>query len=220
MKTALARFQLVPIKHLTHKNWLKCEMRVSINQKKVDQYAAEKKKGSRFPPPVVFFDEDEIYWTGDGFHRIEADAKNGKPTIECDVRPGTRKDAILFNLRSNQESQGLPFQPGDMKKSIKILLTDPEFEGWTRMQIHKAVGCSYSLVSVVAKAIGLPPCKTGRRPEIDNAEVVRRLAEGASYKQVAAEMGVAERTIYREEVRSHFEECPHCKGTGRVLKSN
>jgi hypothetical protein len=218
MKQAIERFQSVRIASLRHRTWLNTEMRVALNQDKVNQYAAEKKKGTRFPPPVVFVGADGVYRVGDGFHRIEADYNRGVTEVECDIRPGEVKDAILHNLTANRESNGLPFSNGDLSKSCKRLLTDPAFEGWTRMQIHKAIGCNYSLVSKVALKLGLPRCKTGVRPVVEPEKVAQLLHEGKTHKEIADELGVSERTTYRREISSRFEDCPHCRGTGKVLK--
>lgn len=218
MKRVLERFQTVTVGALIHKKWLVTEMRVKVNLAKVTQYAQEKKKGARFPPPVVFCDETGVYRVGDGFHRILADKENKKPMIEIDIRPGGLKEAILHNLKANREANGLPFQRGDISKSIKTLLTLPEFEGWSRMRIHQEVGCNYSLVSKIALQIGLPRHKSGMRPVVDREKVKEMIAGGKTYKQVAEELKVSKTCLYNSGVRDLFEDCPHCRGTGRVLK--
>lgn len=210
--------QTLSIRFVRHKKWLQSEMRVMLNKKKVQQYAREKDAGSHFPDPVVFIDPDEIYWTGDGFHRIEADYVNGEKEIEVLVKLGTIKEAILFNLKANRENQGLSFAPGDITKSIKRLLTDNLFKKWTRLQISEVVGCTYSMVSKVALKIGLPRCKTGVRPIVIPEDVAQMLAGGMTHQQVADKLGVSVRSVYRREISARFEDCPHCHGSGKVLK--
>ncbi len=138
--------------------------------------------------------------------------------VEVDVRPGTLKDAILFNLKANREANGLAFGPGDITKSCKTLLTSQDFAGWPRKQISEAVGCTYGMVSKVARRIGLPPAKTGVRPIIDPMEVARKLESGMTHQQIADELGVSVRSIYRREISSLFDPCPHCHGSGKVLR--
>lgn len=205
---------------LQHKDWLRCEMRVHLNQKKVVQYAKEKKQGAIFPPPVVFFDAGGRHWVGDGFHRIEAEKANGQTSIIIDLRPGSTKDAILWNLKANRESQGMLFQPGDITKSVKTLLLDKQFARMTRKAISEACGCTYGLVSKVAKNIGLPPVGPGRagHPQALTDQVVELLASGISRENVAKELNISVRTTYRKEVASQFKPCPHCHGTGKVRK--
>lgn len=215
MKTGLQSIQL---RFLRHKNWLNSEMRVMLNKKKIDQYASEKKKGALFPPPVVFVDPEEIYHIGDGFHRIEADFINGLTKIEIDLRNGMLKDAILHNIKANREGQGLLFSSGDLSKSVKVLLQSKDFKGWTRLKIAETFGCNPTLVSNVARRLGMPLQNRQPEPAIID-QVVQLLDSGLSHKEVAKKLGIAERTTYRHEVRAHFEICPTCGGSGKIKKN-
>lgn len=215
----LLGLQEVSINLLMHERWMQSEMRKMLNTAKVEQYAKEKQQGAGFPAPVVFVDHDQIYWTGDGFHRIKAEQKNDSSTVEVFLKSGTLKDAILHNIKANREGQGLLFLPGDLKKSVKTLLSSKEFKGWSRMKIHQTVGCSYSLVSVVAKQIGLPPAKTGVRPIVDADYIAEQMAGGRNRVELAKELGVGVRTLYRREISAQFTDCQHCHGSGKVLKN-
>jgi uncharacterized protein YggU (UPF0235/DUF167 family) len=223
MKTAFqvkAGLTEIPLIGLVHKKWLCSEMRVKIFENKVDQYAQEKKKGSLFPPPVVFLNPSEIYYVGDGFHRILADKKNGLTKIQCNVRPGGLKEAILHNLKANREGQGILFQHGDFTKAVKVMLTSPEFKGWTNRQIANAVGCTFGLVSRVVIKYGFARKKQGRRPVIIPEEVIAMLKQGMTHKEIAEKLGVSERTTYRREIMSYYMTCPTCSGKGKILKGN
>lgn len=213
--------QKIPIHLLVYKGWLKSEMRVRIIDAKVKQYAEEKAKGMLFPPPVVFFsEEDEIYRVGDGFHRILAEEKNGSNKIEVNLRPGLLKEAVLFNLKANREGQGLLFSHGDFTKAVKFMLESKEFKGWTNRQIAEAVGCTFGLVSRVTIKFGFARKKNGRRPAIEPETVMEKLRAGATCEQIAEELKVSPRTVYRRVDASCYETCPTCKGTGRVLKDD
>ena len=214
----LLGLQTVPIRIVRHEKRMRSEMRLRLNPQKVQQYAKEKSQGSHFPAPVVFVDPDGLYWTGDGFHRIEADFANNETKVQVYLKAGTLKDAILWNLRANRETHGLPFGPGDITKAVKCLLTDKTFARYTRKQISEVVGCSYSMVSVVARKIGLPCINKGRGRSCPVGDIVRLLAQGKTKQQIADELGVGLRTVYREDVRSQFVPCPHCHGSGRILK--
>ncbi len=219
----MKRFQQVLVSFLMHKNWLDSQMRVRLNQKKVEQYAVEKKKGARFPPPVVFLGEDGIYWTGDGFHRIQADANNGVTAIDCDVRPGEIKDAILHNIKANQESQGLLFGFGDITKTIKRLLTDPLFADLNRSQIAKLVGTHRTVVSTVALNLGMP--RLGAPAcEIDKnkiADIIQLVKAGKTLNVIANELGISWTTVKKyAKLHRLFDTCPHCNGTGKILKKD
>ena len=69
--------QEVSVRALMRRPWFDCEMRMRLNQRKCRQYAQEKLDGDKFPPPDVFVDpETELFWVGDGFHRIMAESMN------------------------------------------------------------------------------------------------------------------------------------------------
>jgi hypothetical protein len=211
--------QTLPISFLKRKDWLRAEMRVKMNVGKVRQYADEKKRGAHFPPPVVFCNHEEVYWVGDGFHRIEADVMNKEKEIAVDVRKGGLKEAIMWNLRANRESQGLPFRQGDITKAVKYMLLSPMFKEYTRTQIAEIVGCTSGMVSRVAiDRLGFRKHpKMGRKKDPTTAKkVVEGLMAGKSHKEVAEELGLSERTTYRREKDAGYMKCPHCNGTGLV----
>ena len=215
--------QSLPIFVLMRKKWLDAEMRVSLNQKKIGQYAKEKQAGAYFPPPVVFIDQEEIYWVGDGFHRIMAENDMGHKNIDVVVRNGSLKDAILHNLKANREGQGLLFSPGDITKSVKFMLTSKMFAGWSRTKIAESVGCTPGMVSKVAiKNLGQRKHpRMGRKPDMETADkVCKMIQNGKSHREIANELGLSERTTYRREILCRFQECPTCKGTGKVLKES
>ena len=71
--------------------------RAAIDFDVVEEYALALASGAVFPPAVVFFD-GSTYWLADGFHRTHAHKVAERQSIECDVRQGTRRDAILFDV--------------------------------------------------------------------------------------------------------------------------
>ncbi len=177
-------------------------MRVRIDRLRVAAYAASMWAGDLFPPPVVFIDKNGRHWVGDGFHRIEAAAKNGAKEIQVDLRRGGWKEAVLWNLGANQNKQGLPLLPGDIKKAIQTLLLAEEFRGHTRQAVARLVGCRAAYVSEVARGMGLPMADRGnRRPRIDRAEVKRLKEQGRTNREIAEKLGFSEsaaRKVARE----------------------
>jgi hypothetical protein len=62
-------------------------------------YREDMERGDQFPPPVVFKDEEDVYWLADGFHRF--DAMTGRKTVRCEIHKGGLRDAILFACGAN-----------------------------------------------------------------------------------------------------------------------
>lgn len=94
-----------------------------------------------FPPVVVFFDGDN-YWLADGFHRIEAARrychreKLAPISIPCDIRQGTRRDAILYSVGANAE-HGLRRTNADKRRAVLRLLQDAEWSQWSNREIAR-----------------------------------------------------------------------------------
>lgn len=98
------------------------QTRAGLNHDVIADYATEKKSGKKYPPLVVFTD-GKLYWLADGFHRLAAATRNQEKIVDCDVRKGTRLDAIKFALGANA-SHGLRRTNADKRKSVEIALAE------------------------------------------------------------------------------------------------
>src|SRR5262245_46806125 len=76
------------------------QVRGKPNQKVINNYARKKRDAVQFPKPVAFFD-GQTKWLADGLHRIGADRKLDRTEVEVEVRPGTKRDAILYAVGAN-----------------------------------------------------------------------------------------------------------------------
>jgi hypothetical protein len=101
-----------------------------------------------FPAVVAYYD-GSVYWLGDGFHRVQA-YRDAFPAssdgIPCEVRSGTRRDAILHAAGANS-SHGLRRTNADKQRAVETLLRDNEWSVWSDTEIarrcavdHKTVG--------------------------------------------------------------------------------
>jgi hypothetical protein len=121
------------------------QIRESINPTVVDEYAESWKLGSKFPKVTVFHDGTN-YWLADGFHRIEGAIKAGLEKVDCDVRPGTIRDAILWACGCN-ERHGLRRSRKDRKAAIMKLLNDEKWHTWSDNEIAKQCDVSSPTVA-------------------------------------------------------------------------
>lgn len=124
-----------------------------INQTVVDEYAEEMVESDNFPPMVVFNDGAN-FWLADGFHRWHANKKAGFVEVECDVRQGTKRDAVLFSVGANAV-HGLRRTNEDKRKAILTLLNDIEWGEWSDSEIARQCCVSHVTVGRVRKTAGL-----------------------------------------------------------------
>jgi hypothetical protein len=89
----------------------------------------------KFPPIAVFFD-GEKHWLADGFHHSHATVAAGLSTTLADVRPGTRRDALLHSLAANAD-HGHRRTSDDKRRAVDIVLADPEWARWSDSEIAR-----------------------------------------------------------------------------------
>lgn len=120
------------------------QMRAALNGDTVAEYRDAMKSGVEFPPIVAFFDGSD-YWIGDGYHRWHAAGDAGLDDFPCDVRQGSRRDAILWACGANG-SHGLRRTNEDKHRAVKTLLMDSEWVTWSDHVIAEKCGVSQPFV--------------------------------------------------------------------------
>ena len=99
------------------------QTRVATRHDVVDEYA---EAADKLPPVVLFTEDDENYFPGDGFHRVPAFVKAGWMEIPADVRKGGQREALLFSAGCN-DAHGLRRTPDDKRRAVTMLLSDEEW---------------------------------------------------------------------------------------------
>lgn len=119
--------------------------RAAIVEHVVADYAEAIAGGASLPDVTVFYDGKD-YWLADGFHRDAAHERLGLAEISCDVRAGTRRDAVLFACGAN-ETHGLRRTNEDKRRAVWILLADEEWAHWSDREIAARCRVSHTFVA-------------------------------------------------------------------------
>jgi len=127
------------------------QSRVELNEDVVAEYAEAMIDGATFPPVVVFFDGSN-HWLADGFHRFFGAKKADFQDISVEIRPGAKRDAVLFSVGANG-SHGLRRSNADKRRAVETLLKDAEWTAWSDNAIAKACGVTHKTVSAHRKSI-------------------------------------------------------------------
>lgn len=125
--------------------------RAQLSEQTVAEYAEALKGGASFPPAVIFFDGSE-HWLADGFHRYHATRAAGLDQLDADVRPGTKRDAILFSCGANG-AHGLRRSNEDKRQAVLTLLKDAEWGKWSDSEIGRRCSVSHTMVSQVRSSL-------------------------------------------------------------------
>lgn len=142
------------------------QMRVSINQEKVAEYAEKMREEEKFPPIKATFD-GTVYWLYNGFHRYFAAQASGATTIEVEYKPGTMEDAQDLALSANHDN-GLPRTNEDKRKSVETALSMERHAKKSDREIAKLCKVSFSFVGAV------------RRPDVKEKQQKNRDAHAKS----------------------------------------
>jgi hypothetical protein len=119
--------------------------RVATDFNYVQQLAEDLARGACLPPVIVFFDGTD-YWLADGFHRWHATEVVGAKDIGCDIRQGTRRDAILYSVSANA-THGVRRTNADKRRAVLVLLNDTEWAQWSDREIARRCGVDNKTVS-------------------------------------------------------------------------
>ena len=122
------------------------QVRGTIDQEIVEDYAERLQAGVKFPPITVFEDDEESLFLADGFHRVAAHKLIQRNTIDAYVKPGTREDALWFALGANR-THGQRLSRGDKRRAVELALTN--WPDKSQRQIATQVGCSQQYVGTV-----------------------------------------------------------------------
>jgi hypothetical protein len=123
------------------------QTRVATDTEVVTSYREAIESGEELPPVVVFYD-GENHWLSDGFHRRLAYQAAGRDGIPAIVKEGTRRDAVLHSAGSNS-THGLRRTNEDKRKSVEMLLADPEWSQWSNREIARQCAVREKLVRTI-----------------------------------------------------------------------
>jgi len=148
------------------------------------------------PPPVVFFDGKDN-WLADGVKRLAALKRIGVEEPVCDVRKGTRSEAIFYASGANRE-HGVRLTNAEKKRAVENCLADKECAENTDGVIGELCGVSTSMVqkrrAALNKLLSGPgkPGKAGKRRRAKTGQVLETSAiggKGGRKKKGAPKLG-------------------------------
>ena len=77
-----------------------------------------------------------------------------RDAIPCEIRAGTRRDALLYSVGVNA-THGLRRTNEDKRRSVLTLLQDDEWSGWSDREIARRCGVSDKTVAKIKGEVGI-----------------------------------------------------------------
>src|SRR5262245_33884068 len=129
----------------------RAQPRLALNAGVIDDYAEAMAAGTTFPPVIVFTDGD-TYWLADGFHRHAAAKRTEVAALDCDVRDGGLRDAILYSVGANA-AHGYRRSNNDKRRAVMRLLEDREWSKWSDHEIARRASVGQTYVSKLRRSL-------------------------------------------------------------------
>jgi len=120
-----------------------------VNGTVASEYEELMRAGTEFPPIIVFTEDGDKFFVGDGWHRIAASRRLSRETIKADVRDGGLRQAELYAMTEANRDHGLQLTRDDKRKRVMHLLSDPEWARMSDRQIAKLTGTSHPFVGIL-----------------------------------------------------------------------
>lgn len=184
------------------------QMRAEIDSDTVLEYAERIAAGDTFPHPVVFNDGVDN-WLAEGFHRYHSSAAAGKKQLICDVRTGTKRDAVLFACGANG-TNGLRRKNADKRLAVETLLADAE---WSKLGDGKVADLCLVSAQFVSNI------RKGQVPTVGTSTPrTREGRDGKQYPVAASKTKPSPAPSTAPEPTqdaTHGSPCPNCQGTER-----
>jgi hypothetical protein len=141
--------------------------REHISTQTISEYADAMSGGMDFPAIVVYKDPSSgTLLAADGWHRVSAARQAGLATIKAEIRPGTKRDAVLYSVSANA-THGLRRTDADKRRAVMRLLNDEEWAKWSASVIAEKAGVSQPFVSGLRRQLEEA---TGQKQNVNTAD--------------------------------------------------
>lgn len=174
MKTLPTTVKRIPLHLLTIDRAV--QIRTTTHYPLVLEYSEMIAQGVKFPPITVFHRDGQPYYVADGFHRLKAHELACSPDISCEVRDGTKRDAILFAVGANAH-HGLRRSSTDKRRAVIALLSDKEWGKWSDAEVARQCRVSTNLVRDVRSILHGPTKEEERRKYKRGGKVLEKKAK-------------------------------------------
>jgi DNA-binding NarL/FixJ family response regulator len=160
----------------------------------VADYVDAMEGGAEFPPVVVFRDAAAVFLT-DGFHRLAACRSLGKSEVVAVVHDGTREQALRYALGANA-AHGARRSPGDLARAYDTAVRNGLVDPGDAKAVQAMIRCS------PRRAAELTQLSRTEARDARDAEVMQKVREGKSQREVAEEMSLPRSTVQRVAQKS------------------
>jgi hypothetical protein len=125
------------------------QVRRALDAEMVAKFVDDIRAGDSMQP-VIVYNDGAAYWLADGFHRVAAHLKEGKPLIEAEIRNGDARKAFLASIKLNEHT---PLTAADRKACVERMVKDGEWSQWSDREIGRRCGVNHETVGKTRKEL-------------------------------------------------------------------
>ena len=129
--------------------------RHSLDTRLVQEFRDAMEMGADFPGPIVFRDGTGKIWGADGRKRAAATERRGYNDITCEVREGTRKEALLFAASGKAQDMGERRSKEDCFATFQALTAEPEWADRSGRWLSEVTGISQPMIAEFKARVGM-----------------------------------------------------------------
>lgn len=148
------------------------QCRAVIDTGVINDYAERMTEGDKFPPVELFGTADKC-WIGDGWHRTLAAKSIEQRTVEANLHPGGRADALKHALGANS-TNGHRRTNADKRRTVEIALR--EFPQMSSRALAQMCGVHHTFVGSLRPHEALAT--------VANAPATRTTSDGRQYPAI------------------------------------
>lgn len=160
------------------------QQRLSVNQDLVNEYAETIADWQHTAPLTVYLDSDGVHWLADGFHRHGAALKAKLSEVHVEIRTGDKRAAIEHSLSANAK-HGQRRTAADLQKAYETAVALGLCAASDTEAVARLLACS------TRRASDLTAQARAQGKEQQRAEILSRIDQGVSQREVAQQLGVS-----------------------------
>ena len=129
------------------------QVRATVSEETVQRYqdAMENEEcRDKFPPIILYRDNDDTLWLADGHHRVMAANRRKFQTIHAIIRKGSKADAIWEAIKANGRN-GLPLGRADIRRAVEMVIKN--FPERSNRSLADAICCSEQMVRRLRESV-------------------------------------------------------------------
>lgn len=130
------------------------QTRAEINYHLVAEYKEAYVSSPDTMPPLKVFHDGSKFWLGDGFHRWHGSKEAGMEKVECEVRQGSRLDALRYALSCNAK-HGARLTNADKRHAVTLALKEPSFKEMTDREMAELCAVGHSFIAKVRSDLSI-----------------------------------------------------------------